>query len=135
MWARQTQVRLLKALAHPVRLQIVTLLCQGDQCVCHLRALVGKPQPYVSQQLAVLNRAGLVETTRDGLHIYYRVKDERVAELCALTREMAGQPSSPPPSWGQSLAVGARGAGRPGKSKKGIARGRPALVGATGMRA
>ncbi|MGQ9584782.1 MAG: ArsR/SmtB family transcription factor [Anaerolineae bacterium] len=93
MWARQTQVRLLKALAHPVRLQIVTLLCQGDQCVCHLRALVGKPQPYVSQQLAVLNRAGLVETTRDGLHIYYRVKDERVAELCALTREMAGQPS------------------------------------------
>lgn len=84
------EVRLLKALAHPVRLKILEVLCQGDECVCHLNALLGKTQPYVSQQLAVLRRAGLVEDVRVGQHIYYRVRDGRVAELRALVREMAG---------------------------------------------
>lgn len=86
----RAEVRLLKALAHPVRLRILELLSQGDECVCHLNALLGKTQPYVSQQLAVLRRAGLVEDVRVGQHCYYRVRDGRLAELRALVREMAG---------------------------------------------
>lgn len=89
---RRSEVRLFKALAHPVRLQILDILCQDDECVCHLCALIGRSQPYVSQQLAVLREAGLVEDLRTGQHTYYRVRDRRLAELRALVQDMAGIP-------------------------------------------
>ncbi len=96
------EVRLLKALAHPVRLRILEVLCQREECVCHLNALLGKTQPYISQQLAVLRGAGLVEDVRMGQHTYYRVRDPRLLALRALVREMAGSsgetPSVPGPS-------------------------------------
>lgn len=96
MTVTRSEVRLLKALAHPVRLRILEILCQGDECVCHLNAILGKTQPYISQQLAVLREAGLVEDVRVGQHIYYRVRDERLAELRALVRDMAGPPAEGP---------------------------------------
>ncbi|MGC8837834.1 MAG: ArsR/SmtB family transcription factor [Anaerolineae bacterium] len=89
----RNEVRLLKALAHPVRLRILEILCQREECVCHLNAILGKTQPYVSQQLAVLRRAGLVEDVRIGQHTYYRVRDGRLAELRALVRDMVGLPA------------------------------------------
>lgn len=95
MAERPSRVRLLKALAHPVRLRIVDILVEKPQCVCHLTTLVGKPQPYVSQQLAVLHEAGLVEAMRDGVYVHYRVKAPRLSELCALTRAMSGELPQP----------------------------------------
>lgn len=86
----RSEVRLFKALAHPVRLRILEILCQREECVCHLNAVLGKTQPYISQQLAVLRGAGLVEDVRVGQHTYYRVRDKRLPELRALVREMAG---------------------------------------------
>ncbi|MBC7225288.1 MAG: helix-turn-helix transcriptional regulator [Anaerolineae bacterium] len=77
-----TQVsRLFKALAHPVRARIVDLLSREEACVCHIADALGKPQPYISQQLAVLRNAGLVMDRREGLLVYYRLADARLADI------------------------------------------------------
>ncbi len=69
---------LLKLLAHPLRLHILDILRQGDECVCHLAAALNKPQPYVSQQLAILRNGGAVTDYREGTNIFYRLADENV---------------------------------------------------------
>ena len=68
-----------KLLAHPERLRILDVLRREPECVCHLIALLGKPQPYVSQQLRILREANLIVDERDGLNIYYRLVDEEIA--------------------------------------------------------
>ncbi len=72
---------LLKAMAHPTRLQILAMLRRGELCVCHIENALGKRQPYISQQLMVLRDAGVVESRKDGLQVYYRIVDERVEHL------------------------------------------------------
>jgi ArsR family transcriptional regulator len=81
------QSQLLKALAHPVRLQILDALREESQCVCHLTALLNKRQAYISQQLAVLREAGLVVDEKEGLNVFYRVSDERVFQVMDALRE------------------------------------------------
>ena len=71
----------LKALGHPARLQIVDLLRHGEACVCHLEAHLGYRQPYISQQIMVLRRAGLLSERRDGTYVFYRLTDSRVVKL------------------------------------------------------
>ena len=73
------QAAVLKAIGHPVRLRIVDLLQIEPECVCHLSAALDKPQPYVSQQLAILRNAQVIVDERDGTNIYYRLADENVA--------------------------------------------------------
>ncbi len=82
----EKQAEVIKAIAHPVRLRIVEILSRGEACVCHLTALLGQRQPYVSQQLTVLRGAGLVHDHRDGVMVYYRLADERVYEVVRTTR-------------------------------------------------
>jgi DNA-binding transcriptional ArsR family regulator len=77
------QAALLKAIGHPVRLQIVDLLRVEPECVCHLSAALDRPQPYVSQQLAILRSAGAIVDERDGTNIYYRLAGENVARQVA----------------------------------------------------
>ena len=77
----QQQAQLFRALSHPVRLRILDILARQEACVCHLTAILGQRQPYVSQQLATLREAGLVADRRDGTLIYYRLADEHLAEL------------------------------------------------------
>ena len=72
---------LLKAMAHPTRLQILHMLRQGEVCVCQFENALGKRQPYISQQLMVLRNSGAVESRRDGLQVYYHIHDERVLRL------------------------------------------------------
>lgn len=79
----QTQAELFKALAHPARLHILTLLRQGEVCVCHIEAALGRRQAYVSQQLMVLRDAGLVASRKSGLQVYYRLADARVEAVLA----------------------------------------------------
>ncbi len=72
---------ILQILSHPVRLQILDELRTGEACVCHLQALVGRPQPYVSQQLGNLREADLVTDRREGLFVYYSLSDARVERI------------------------------------------------------
>jgi DNA-binding transcriptional ArsR family regulator len=60
-----------RALAHPARLQLLSLLAQRPACVYELVKWAGYRQPYISQQLAVLREAELVCTERDGLRCRY----------------------------------------------------------------
>jgi len=68
----------LKLLAHAERLQILDVLRREAECVCHLEALLGKPQPYVSQQLRFLREAGLITDEKIGQNVYYRLIDQEV---------------------------------------------------------
>lgn len=74
-----------KALAHPVRLQILDMLRSGEVCVCHMEAALGKRQAYISQQLMVLRDAGLVASRKDGLSVFYRLIDDVVLDLLEAT--------------------------------------------------
>lgn len=68
----------LKLLAHPERLRILDAVRRDAECVCHLEALLGKPQPYVSQQLRLLREAGVIDDERRGQNIYYRLANQDV---------------------------------------------------------
>jgi len=70
-----------RALAHPARLQILDMLRGGEVCVCHMEAALQKRQAYISQQLMTLRDAGLVESRKDGLKVYYRLVDDVTADL------------------------------------------------------
>lgn len=88
MEAYDYQAELLKALAHPVRLHILDILRDGERCVCHIEAVVGMRQAYVSQQLSTLRRAGLVTDRKDGLRVYYRLADRALLRVLDQTRTL-----------------------------------------------
>jgi ArsR family transcriptional regulator, arsenate/arsenite/antimonite-responsive transcriptional repressor len=74
-----------KALADPVRLQLVDVLRKhaGKVCVCELVPLFDLSQPTVSHHLKVLRKAGLVASERRGLWAYYYVIPDSLEELSA----------------------------------------------------
>jgi DNA-binding transcriptional ArsR family regulator len=73
--------RLLRAMAHPARLRLLNALRREEECVCHLTALLHRPQAYISQQLMFLRQAGLVQDRKDSFRVYYRIKEARVLQL------------------------------------------------------
>jgi len=87
MNAYREQSQILKALAHPVRLQILDALREESQCVCHLTTLLNKRQAYISQQLAVLREAALVVDEKEGQNVFYRLSGERVFRVLDALRE------------------------------------------------
>lgn len=73
-----------KALADPVRLRLLSLIAShldGEACVCDLVGAFELTQPTISHHLKVLRDAGLVESTRRGTWVYYRVATEAVSAL------------------------------------------------------
>ena len=74
-----------KALADPVRLQLVDVLRKhaGKVCVCELVPLFDLSQPTVSHHLKVLREAGIVDSERQGLWAYYYVTPDSLKELSA----------------------------------------------------
>lgn len=68
----------LKVMAHPERLRILDALRREPECVCHLEALLSKPQPYVSQQLRLLRDAGVISDEKQGQNVFYRICDAEV---------------------------------------------------------
>ena len=86
-----SQAKLFKALMHPGRLAILDVLQDGEQCVCHMEAVLGCRQAYISQHLAVLREAGIVEDRRDGWNIFYRVAKVEVYDLINQAGQLMGQ--------------------------------------------
>jgi len=85
------QAELLQALAHPVRLEILEVLRDGEQCVCHLESVLGLRQAYMSQQLMALRKVGLVAHRKDGLRVYYRVLDPGVYAILDVARSLVSR--------------------------------------------
>ena len=82
MGTAERAAELLRALAHPVRLQIVELLSNHDhRCVHELVEQLAVSQPAVSQHLQVLRAAELVIGTRVGKEVRYRLSDHHVAHI------------------------------------------------------
>ena len=72
------EAELLTTLAHPVRLEILDLLREGEACVCHIQAMLEQRQAYISQHLMALRQAGLVVSRKEGLRAYYQVTHPEV---------------------------------------------------------
>ena len=72
----------LKAMADPTRLKILHCLHDGELCVSSILDDVGGSQANVSKHLSVLRRAGLVDSRRQGLKVYYRIVDDGVFSIC-----------------------------------------------------
>lgn len=72
---------LLKTLANPDRLVVLCRLAQSDACVGDLERELGIRQPTLSQQLAVLRQEGLVQTRKEGKHVFYRLASEDAAAV------------------------------------------------------
>ena len=71
----------LQALADPVRLRMVRLLAEQEQCVCHLTEALCLTQASISHHMAVLKRAGLVEDRRDTRWTYYHLAPDAATLL------------------------------------------------------
>ncbi len=78
----ESAAELFAVLATPVRLKIISAVCQQEKNVSELLALIDTTQPNMSQHLATLYRSGVLAKRREGTQIYYRLQSERVAMLC-----------------------------------------------------
>lgn len=85
------QARLFRALMHPTRLAILDILRGGEQCVCHLEAVLGQRQAYISQHLMSLRQAGLIDDRRKASRVYYRVVDSAVFRVLDAARAYGGE--------------------------------------------
>src|ERR1700758_3643603 len=78
---------LLKALADPVRLRLMSLIAShpgGEACVCDLNDAFDLTQPTISHHLKVLHEAGLLDREKRGVWVYYRARTQALASLGAL---------------------------------------------------
>ena len=78
---------LLKALADPVRLRLLSLVASyadHEACVCDLNDAFDLSQPTISHHLKVLHEVGLLDRSKRGVWVYYRVHAEALADLSAL---------------------------------------------------
>src|ERR1700680_1071877 len=80
-----------KALGSGRRSEIVDLLAQGERSVEEISAEIGQTVANTSHHLRAMARAGVLTTRRDGTRIFYRLASERVAELWAALRDVAGE--------------------------------------------
>lgn len=82
--AAEGVVPMLKALADPARLRLLSLVAShegGEACVCDLNDAFDLSQPTISHHLKVLHAAGLLEREKRGVWVYYRVNGAVLADL------------------------------------------------------
>ena len=73
--------QMLKALADPIRLEVIHALAQGERCVCDLTGDLNLSQSKLSFHLRVLREAGLLTDRQSGRWIYYRLQPNALAAL------------------------------------------------------
>jgi ArsR family transcriptional regulator, arsenate/arsenite/antimonite-responsive transcriptional repressor len=78
---------LLKALADPVRLRLVSIIAAapgGEACACDLPGLLDRSQPTISHHLSQLVMAGIIDREQRGKWAWFRLRPERLTALCAV---------------------------------------------------
>ena len=73
---------LFAVLSTPIRLKIISAVCQNEKSVSQLLSEMETTQPNMSQHLSTLYRCGVLAKRREGTQMYYRLQSERVATLC-----------------------------------------------------
>ena len=84
----EVKAELFKALGHPARVRALEILTDGERSVSEMQPLVGIESSHLSQQLAVLRKAGLVTTRKEGASVVYAIADPLVAELLAVAKRL-----------------------------------------------
>lgn len=84
----QLKAEFFKTLGHPARIRVLELLSQREHAVAEMVPRVGIEPANLSQQLAMLRRAGLVATRKEGATVYYSLTSPHVAELLAVARRI-----------------------------------------------
>lgn len=87
--------QLLKALADPIRLQVINVLAGGERCVCDLTADLGLAQSKLSFHLKVLKEAGLLADRQEGRWVYYQLQPEALEQLRGWLAELAAGCTTP----------------------------------------
>lgn len=82
----QLKAEFFKTLGHPVRIRVLELLSEREHSVAEMLPEVGVEASHFSQQLAVLRRANLVVTRKEGSTVYYSLTSPHVAELLRVAR-------------------------------------------------
>lgn len=81
----------LSALAHPIRLKILSLLSEEEHCVCEIAEILKLPQPLISQHLAILRSNGLLRVQKKRNRKYYSLSDKRITKLLNILEEIVSQ--------------------------------------------
>jgi ArsR family transcriptional regulator len=84
----QVKAEFFKTLGHPVRIRVLELLSEREYAVAEMLPDVGVEPASLSQQLAVLRRAGLVSARKSGSTVHYALISPHVAELLAVARRI-----------------------------------------------
>lgn len=74
--------QLFAVLSTPLRLKIISAVCEKEKNVSELLAQIDTTQPNMSQHLATLHRKGILSRRREGAQVFYGLQSERVAALC-----------------------------------------------------
>ena len=88
---------LLRALAEPIRLQVVQALAGGERCVCELTSDLDLAQSKLSFHLRVMKEAGLISARQEGRWIYYRLEPSALSTLQAWLGQLAAGCRTPAP--------------------------------------
>jgi ArsR family transcriptional regulator len=96
----ESAAELFGLLSTPIRLKLLSALCNGERNVSELLAQIDTTQPNLSQHLGTLYRAQILGRRRDGTQIFYRVTNQRAVTLCRavctqMALEMDGQDGVP----------------------------------------
>jgi len=73
---------LFAVMSTPIRLRIISALCQGEKNVGQLLENIGVAQPNMSQHLNILFRSGVLGKRRQGAQVFYRITDDTAAKAC-----------------------------------------------------
>lgn len=84
----EIKAELFRALAHPARVRALELLVDGERSVGDMAPLVGLELSHLSQQLAVLRRAGLVVTRKEGSSVFYAIRDSSIIDFLASAKRV-----------------------------------------------
>ena len=86
----QRAADILKTISPASRLAILLAIGEGEACVCHLEAVLGKRQAYISQHLMALRQADILLDRRDGSFVYYHIADPALLDLVSSAARLAG---------------------------------------------
>lgn len=84
--AYKIQADFIRALAHPVRLQIIELLKKGEQNVGSIVKVLGIQQSSLSRHLTILKESGILKARQQGLLIYYDIEDHEIFKVLKAAR-------------------------------------------------